>query len=453
MNEMCIQRHSSGTKLKAQDQFSFEDHQIHSIIGMSEAITPEEFVVELYEVPDWFTLGIFLGVDELQLRQINRSENTNRCLVEVFSLIKRLDIELSWRKIAEALEKMKYFRVARNIRQKYLSKPALSRQASDKGEMEYSEQLLQEEMKPTTPNSIMGGENTKEVEGGNLPHTIELNHKYTKHIHAVFLRFSALETIIITALKQAMDVETLQIFITSHFQLSSIPSTNTTITSVLHRLRSETEHHEYLQFLESLVENFLDGNHSLMEKIHSYEAYCERKQLTLPLENMLSKIPKHSGEQSVEVKLLDEWKRVILSKFDAWIKSILKRSYPHLSLMRVTGGCVCVSWLTTNTEDVVQDVQESRHVLRLSGVISVSVGGKLIFVEQENDGDRCVYYAATTESLFGCKDGYTCACNGGEEEEQLSLVTQSCAQEKLKGRIMLEEVMEGVTQVLSNNSQ
>ena len=80
-----------------------------------------------------------------------------------------------------------------------------------------------------------------------------------------------------------------------------------------------------------------------------------------------------------------------LKQFDVWIRNIFERSYPHLRLMRVVEGCICISWLTANTEEVICDVERAHFVHELcDDVISISMGGEVLFdtqgyVDKENN--------------------------------------------------------------------
>ena len=118
-------------------------------------VTVTEFAEQLSQVNNWFELGSFLGVSRPELEQIqiqHQSEGTLRCLMELFHCIERLNLDLSWSQIAMVLDKMKYHRLAKHIREKFCKlslEAAVS--SSSSSSMQCSSQSLNTTEQPGDP--------------------------------------------------------------------------------------------------------------------------------------------------------------------------------------------------------------------------------------------------------------------------------------------------------------
>ena len=274
-------------------------------------ITATDFAEALYGVQNWFELGLFLGVDEVELNHLealHSREGINRCLVELFHVFKRLDIHLTWEKIADMLDKLRYYQIADRIRQSHslvLTQKVLKRscsphaQISHKGQSSSSSVVeteplpIQESHEPSQPYKPLLIATCKDQQGGILPHHVELNHEHVQQITSVQLELNALEISIIETLKRTgyMDVAKLQMYICTVFEIPELPSSSATMIEVLTRLRKLCSLEEYVQFLEGIVDNFLEQEHWLKAKFRQYKQHCTEVQLNVPLEDMLSEIP------------------------------------------------------------------------------------------------------------------------------------------------------------------
>ena len=76
---------------------------------------------ELREVTDWHKLGVQLEVPSAKLKEIEKNYTTDtiRCKTEVLDWWLRNQPEISWKKLAQAVEKMGgYASLAQNLRMK-----------------------------------------------------------------------------------------------------------------------------------------------------------------------------------------------------------------------------------------------------------------------------------------------------------------------------------------------
>ena len=78
---------------------------------------------ELVSITDWHKLGLYLGVQDYKLDQIERSHSAEGCdgwKRETFSVWLRCTSNASWRDVVETLQKMGQNTVAERIEQKYI---------------------------------------------------------------------------------------------------------------------------------------------------------------------------------------------------------------------------------------------------------------------------------------------------------------------------------------------
>ena len=81
-----------------------------------------ELVQELEPVKEWFTLGLYLGLKDDELREIEADHrHLQRCKHEVLSRWLRKGHNCTWRRMVEVLIQMGEMVVADTIRLKYLS--------------------------------------------------------------------------------------------------------------------------------------------------------------------------------------------------------------------------------------------------------------------------------------------------------------------------------------------
>ena len=81
-----------------------------------------ELVQELEPIKEWFTLGLYLGLKDDELREIEVDHHIlQRCKHEVLSRWLRKGCNCTWKRVVEVLMQMGEMVVADTIKLKYLS--------------------------------------------------------------------------------------------------------------------------------------------------------------------------------------------------------------------------------------------------------------------------------------------------------------------------------------------
>ena len=392
--------------------------------GTSE-MTAKEFAEELYGVQSWYELGVYLGapVQELDLIK-NMKESVRTNLVELFQLMNRQGTPLTWDKIVSALESLKNHQLASQIRERHM--PAVESTNSENPPLQAAEQYLpcsvhssnlpqghiaqsmtpmQSSLEPI-PFNIPSSSSSQGLTDGesheNIPKYLYLDHEYVNNVQSALFRLGVLQTNIINGLKcEGIDALTMEMTAVSYFEDFKLSMETPTMIAVFEKARNGCSYEEYVQFLKNVVDNHLCDNESIKTKLKAYEQHCERLVKDQSLRDIVSKIPQHSGPRAVWLKLPQTYKKVPIKKFDAFNRAIFKKTYPLLRNMRVTKGCICVSWIVTNIKEVIEDIHESWDLLASAKVISVSVGGKVIFKGSPANNEGCC-----SEEMLVVDEGY-----------------------------------------------
>ena len=389
--------------------------------GTSE-MTAKEFVEELYEVQSWYELGVYLGAPVLELNQIkNMKESVRTNLVELFEVMNRQAIPLTWGKIASALKNLKNHQLASQIRERHMT--AVESTNSDNPPMQAAEQYLpcsvhssnlhqghiaqsmtpmQSSFEPIPFNIPSSSSSQDPTDGESLPKYLYLDHEYVKNVQTALFLLSTLQTNIIDELvHKGIDASKLKMTATSYFKDFESSMETNEMKYVFDEAHSRCSHEEYVQFLTNIIITYLNDNKSIKTDLKVYQQYCESLIWEQSLGDIVNKIPQHTGPRAVCLKLPPLYQNIPVWKFDAFNREIFKKTYPDLRNIRVTEGCVCVSWIVTDIKEVIEDIHKSRNLLASAKVISVSVGEKVIFKGSQENNEECC-----SEEMLVVDEGY-----------------------------------------------
>ena len=85
---------------------------------------------KLTKVVDWYVLGLHLNIPKYELDKIQKqfllNEGVERCKAEMLDMWLKKEEEPHWRVIVDALEKMKNYELAQELRDLHLDEDSLS---------------------------------------------------------------------------------------------------------------------------------------------------------------------------------------------------------------------------------------------------------------------------------------------------------------------------------------
>ena len=87
---------------------------------MTMHLTHDLLVLELKEVRKWDVLGIYLGLEESEITEIERDHHSNaRRRIAMLEKWMEKDVNASWEKVIDALESISRIRLAYRLKKKY----------------------------------------------------------------------------------------------------------------------------------------------------------------------------------------------------------------------------------------------------------------------------------------------------------------------------------------------
>ena len=88
--------------------------------GHKQAVTHDLLVRELCKVTEWDVLGIYIGLDESEITEIERDHQSNaRRRIAMLAKWMEKDVDASWEKVIGALECLSQIRLANQLKEKY----------------------------------------------------------------------------------------------------------------------------------------------------------------------------------------------------------------------------------------------------------------------------------------------------------------------------------------------
>ena len=311
-----------------------------------------QFVEELTKEPKWYDLGVFLEVPKTELDKIERDhskDGTGRCLIEVYSYLKNMEMLPSWEDISLVLKKMKNVNLSNSIRKKYLQ---------------------ENHVKPFPTLS-------QEV--------VPVEKKIVRQFEKVEKAFDDMETAIREALIQdSTSIKKIQLIATRWCKDDKLRELDN-VDDILIKLRN------YSCFLnikvfEALVRDCLREHKEVNQKIEEYKKLLDEfKKLTelkTLMENIYGRQNTPTDTQTcVGVKLKEIWGKVTIQKFERLADQIFIELYSETSNIQVREGCIYLSWFINkkHTNRLTAIIQSSENVLELVGVKSINMSETVIY--------------------------------------------------------------------------
>ena len=341
------------------------------------------FVKELATEPDWYSLGYLLNVPKYRLDTINiehRISGGRRCLIEVFDYLYKEDKSPSWGQVVDALQTMGKKQRAKEISNKYgIILPTEAASSSVSGPVLTPSSSLEEsdDHRPST-------EGTDQYD---VLVSKTVSRKYKELIDA----FTRLVLHVRKALETNVQVEELQIVADQMLGLDPLPQEEATFAKVFTRLLSKLSALNY-SCIDLLVKEFARENTKLQREFIRYEKLYKEFEKSAKMKE-LKQLILHSQEvvgkgKPVRLKLRGHWGERLLKNFNRFLRSIM--SDVKCVKLRVTEGCICVSWEVPNvpSSEIIKPLARSAEFMSAIGVLSLKVGEEVVFEKQDQVDDE-----------------------------------------------------------------
>ena len=359
---------------------------------MSPIPTIDQFVQELDKESRWYDLGVFLGIPTSELDIIGqnyRLEGIQRCLIELLKCLQSRSKPVSWNDIIEALIKMHNNHLANQICHKFLPSQYLPSPHSE-GEALVSESNTQ--MRDT------GDVNETKDE------SIYVDDKIIKAFNNLITSFASLVLHIKNSLqRRSVSIHDLQVFLQALCNLEPISPDVVTMEKIFSRL------HRYYCFLNyhvliSIVDTFLCNDKPLKQLIKGYASKLRTFKKSAKMKDLVGVIKEkralYDSHNVVEIKLHSFWDRINIHRFERMAMVVFQESYNLHVHIKVTDGCICVSWIIPNIYPY-RLIPDSHGFMRRLGIISIKIGDNIIY---ECLDESCSVLESTFLQAFELED-------------------------------------------------
>ena len=181
-------------------------------------------------------------------------------------------------------------------------------------------------------------------------------------------------------------VEDLLFVVLEYCDMEEMSGKELTVDKLFLKLR---HHYCFLncQVLIDVSERFLGNNQPLKKCFTAYEKQLDKFKESTELRSLMDQInEKQTPDQNqkiIKLEIQEFWGTRLISKFEKLLKQIFKQKYKALSNIRVEKGCIIVSWLVSvkHFDDLVKQTDSSKVLLKAVGVISITIGDKVLYKE------------------------------------------------------------------------
>ena len=343
----------------------------------------DQFAEVLLQESRWYDLGYFLDAPTAELKRIEQNYITDslRCLIELYSCLKKKGKPLTWEIIATALRRMGNNSLADNIHSNhilpYICRES-SKEVSTKQPVAMDRSPGDNHVKPA-PNhaAFTVDDNRVEEVGGEFQSLTE--------------RFVVLSSKIRRSLKtytssKVDGIEELQDFIEGLCGIPPLPQDEATFKAVFKGLKQHCSILNFRPFIV-IVEDFLSNEMNLRKEfaklttsVERFKKFAKMVELVGLIQDAQRFAPASDDQKKVKLKVKNFWKKFTMAQFEILINEILDTLYPQLSHITVGKGCICVSWAISDHTNASKLVPElPLEFVQIIGVISLHIGDIAIY--------------------------------------------------------------------------
>ena len=332
----------------------------------------DTFAKVLSKQPDWYSLGVFLGVPSSELDTIGENYSkisVTRCLIEVYKCLERLGKAPSWDFIANNLREMGNHALAEHIDSTYIHpslEPPSESSSSNSEQSGAGIQIDSVDQTGRAPEVMVPPEVSKQY--------ISLSRRLTK----LCLCFKK-------ALKASNeDIEDVQHVIKRHWDIEPYVGSEATWENVFHRLDEECCMFDDPHVLSVIIDTFLPDNQVLSRQIREFEKSVDIFKSSAKMDHLVDLLTKKKCERSnskiIRLKVQERWSRCRLKNFETAMKMLLGSLYRHLSYLSIEKGCYCISWIIpANIAAFKLLPKHSKELFKIIGVISLQIGEEMVY--------------------------------------------------------------------------
>ena len=340
-------------------------------------LTTNLLELELVKVTKWDQLGLFLGLEMADIKEIELSHHElARRRMEVFDKWIRKEGNASWMMMIEALEKMSELVLASKLKEKYCT------------------QLRKDDEKPQ-----MSMRKHEELQTVDLLVQTERVLKMDR------------KEIVVTELEQ-LEEDYLRLFINTE---SAVAEANPPVMTLKRfskyytstEMRTVEELFDYLQqycfldttLLQKIVSFFLDKIHPLNHELGNYIQKLKEFKCSTTLRQFMEKIetahqPLTTSETlrtcTVTLKLVGGWLEKTITDFDKLLKVLFRDKSSVLTHLKIVRGSVIITYLALQSEaNALMVITQTRIIsfMRKVGVCLLKIGDRVVTsTESETSG-------------------------------------------------------------------
>ena len=339
------------------------------------------FFDETANLTEWFTLGTCLKLPRQDLlhieHQFGRSEGPRRCRIELFHLWIKVTHDASWEQLVAALKRMGEKTLADQIRT-HLS--------------------LAGDQPVEGPADVV----KVEVDKNLVEVFCELEDKYAR-IYCTLL--TSLEELMKPneSFKPKISLKDLQRYVHARFKVSVNDATD--VDDLFQRIN---HHYDFFntRFLKDIVNEYFSSE-PLKKQLDGFERerdeFIEKANISF-LKEMKDKLSRRISAfvPQLVFKLTGYfWPDQTLELLQKFVKHIFEEEASKFTHIRVTEGCVCISWsIRMSAISVLVTLAKQKLLaIQLAGVLRLTVGDTVIMEQEEDSVALPLLHATVVESL------------------------------------------------------
>ena len=321
---------------------------------------------KLTKVVDWYILGLHLNIPKYELDKIQKqfllNEGVERCKAEMLDMWLKKEEEPHWRVIVDALEKMKSYELAWELRDLHL----------DENESQSTTSVCKDNSTAVNPPSIL-------VEEHVVNDFSRLESKFAKLVTDV--KF--------TLKDKQVPLEQLHSYIKTRLDIENLPVPSTSDELFGTVVRS---YYSFLNIslIENIIDEFLDGSpaqtslQAYKKELNLFKRSTKMKEL---IDSVTNSLQKEKGTAMVVLKLEGCWLDVTLERFQKLVEEIFLKKSQCLHVVRVEQGCVSIQWTVSEcvVSSLVSLTNQRTEFMKYVGVIRLTIDDVVVFKQESKD--------------------------------------------------------------------